>query len=187
MRIEEIFPEQYYHVYNRGVSDTPIFFQQRNWYFFLRRWRKYCLPEYADTIAYCLMPTHYHFLLYIKIENFGKKVMQPFLVSYTKSINNQQGRYGSLFQGPFQAKLVDTEAYLSHLTRYIHLNPVVAGYVDNPADWDYSSYPEYAGLRNGTLPKTDVVLENFSSRAEYIAFVERGNLDYDAIKKWTLD
>lgn len=187
MRKVKLFPEQYYHVYNRGVADTPIFFQQRNWDFFLRRWRKYCLPKYADTIAYCLMPTHYHFLLYVKIENFGDKVMQPFLVSYTKAINLQQGRSGHLFQGPFQGKLVDTENYLSHLTRYIHLNPVEAGYVDSPADWNYSSYPEYAGLRDGTLPKVDVVLENFSNRAEYIAFVEGENQDYNAIEKWMLD
>jgi len=187
MRKEKLFPEQYYHIYNRGVADTQIFFQQRNWDFFLRRWRKYCPQKYADTIAYCLMPTHYHFLLYIKIEDFGDKVMQPFLVSYTKSINNQQGRFGHLFQGPFQNKLVDTENYLSHLTRYIHLNPVVAGYADSPADWDYSSYPEYAGLRDGTLPKTDVVLENFANRADYITFVEGGNQDHKAIEKWMLD
>ena len=187
MRKVKLFPEQYYHIYNRGVDDTQIFFRQRNWDFFLRRWRKYCLPEYADTIAYCLMPTHYHFFLYVKIENFGDKVMQPFLVSYTKSINNQQGRFGPLFQGPYQARLVDTESYLSQLTRYIHLNPVVAGYVDSPADWDYSSYPEYAGLRDGTLPKMDVVLENFADRADYIAFVEEGNQDYNTIEKWMLD
>jgi hypothetical protein len=43
--------------------------------------------------------------------------------------------------------------YLVHLTRYIHLNPVKAGLVKHPGEWEFSSYREYAGLRQGTLPK----------------------------------
>ena len=187
MRKVKLIPEHYYHVYNRGVDGSMIFFKEKNWNFFLRRWRKYCFPEFVETIAYCLMPTHYHFLLYIKSEDFGHKVMQPFLMSYAKAINAQENRSGHLFQGSFQAKLVDTEAYLSHLTRYIHLNPVEASYVDDPAEWAYSSYLEYAGLRDGTLPKTDVVLENFDSRAEYIDFVEGGVQDLRPIMGWMLD
>ena len=187
MRRVQLIPEHYYHVYNRGVDGNSIFFREKNWDCFLRRWRKYCLPEFAETIAYCLMPTHYHFLLYIRAEDFGHKVMHPFVMAYAKAINKQEGRSGHFFQGPFQAKLVDTEAYLSHLTRYIHLNPVQAGYVDSPADWEYSSYLEYAALRNGTLPKTDVVLENFNNRAEYIDFVEEGVQDLKPMMKWMMD
>ena len=187
MRRVQLIPEHYYHVYNRGVDGNSIFFKEKNWDYFLRRWRKYCLPEFAETIAYSLMPTHYHFLLYIKAEDFGHKVMHPFVMSYAKAVNKQEGRSGHLFQGPFQAKLVDTEAYLSHLTRYIHLNPVEAGYVEHPSEWEYSSYLEYAGLRNGTLPKMGVVLENFNDRADYVAFVEDSIQDLKPIMKWMLD
>lgn len=187
MRKVQLIPDHYYHIYNRGIVDSKIFFQARNWLFFLQRWRKYCLPNYADTIAYCLMPTHYHFLLYIKIEDFGHKVMHPFAMSYAKAINKQEGRSGHLFQGGFQAKLVDNYCYLSRLTRYIHLNPVEAGYVDHPADWEYSSYLEYAGLRDGTLPKTDFILGNFNDRDDYVAFVEDGVQDLRSIEKWLID
>jgi hypothetical protein len=61
---------------------------------------------------------------------------------------------------------------LLHLTRYIHLNPVAAGLVSKAEDWEFSSYRDYLGLRNGTLPKPNVVLDQFNSRQDYRTFVE---------------
>ena len=162
MRQEQIVQGQYYHIYNRGVNYQPIFFNRGNWVFFLRRLRENLVDGAAEVIAYCLMLNHYHFLMRVQTEDFGKNVMQPFTVSYTKAINKQQGRVGPLFQGPFQAKIVKEDRYLLHLSRYIHLNPVSAGLVKNPADWEFSSYQEYTGLRAGTLPKTDLVLNYFA-------------------------
>ena len=125
---------RYYHIYNRGVNYQNIFFTQENWLFFLRRLRHYCTPDKAQIIAYCLMPNHYHLLVFILTETFGADVMQPLMVSYTKAINKQEGRVGPLFQGPYRAKLVASERHLMHLTRYIHLNPVAAGFVAAPED-----------------------------------------------------
>lgn len=164
----------YYHLYNRGVNRQPIYFSEENRVFFIKRLRHYCRPELVDVVAYCLMPTHYHLLVYLKTDVFSKRVMQPFGVSYTKAINRQQNRVGPLFQGPFKATLVDQEAYLIHLTRYIHLNPVSAGLVRSPADWSYSSYRDYIGLRQGTFPCPDVVLAECVSREGYREFVESG-------------
>lgn len=164
----------YYHVYNRGVNRQPICFSEENRVFFIKRLRYYCRPELVDVVAYCLMPTHYHLLVYLKTDVFSKRVMQPFGVSYTKAINCQQNRVGPLFQGPFKAKLVDQEAYLIHLTRYIHLNPVSAGLVRSPDEWSYSSYRDYIGQRQGTFPYPDVVLAEFASREGYQEFVESG-------------
>jgi hypothetical protein len=76
-----------------------------------------------------------------------------------------------LFQGAFQAKRVDKNEYLVHLSCYIHLNPVTGGLVDHPADWDFSSYRDYVGLRNGALPMPEVVLTQFPSREAYRDFV----------------
>ena len=98
--------------------------------------------------------------------------MQRFSISYTKAINKRYRRAGSLFQGPFQAVHVDQDAYLMHLSRYIHLNPVQAGLVQRPEDWEYSSYRDYIGLRQGTLPQPDIVLAQFPSVAAYREFVE---------------
>jgi len=134
MRKTKLVSDHYYHLYNRGVNRGRIFFRPENWSFFLQRWRHYCWPELAEVVAYCLMPTHYHFLVYLQTDQFAQQVMHPFAISYTKAVNKDQNRIGPLFQGPFQAKLVDNDAALIHLTRYIHLNPVTAGHVQAPAD-----------------------------------------------------
>jgi REP element-mobilizing transposase RayT len=164
----------YYHFYNRGVNREKIFFKKRNWRFFLQRMHHYFKPEFLDILAYCLMPNHYHILVYLKSDNVSKSVMQPFGTSYTKAINSQQKRVGPLYQGPFRARHVNREDYLAHVSRYIHLNPVRAGLVSRPADWMYSSYRDYVGLRKGTLPEMGKVLEQFDSREAYRRFVEEG-------------
>ena len=117
------------------------------------------------------MPNHYHILAYLKDDNLSQKIMQPFTVSYTKAVNRQQDRVGPVFQGVFKAKLVNKNEYLLHLSRYIHLNPVLAGIADNPASWTFSSYQDYAGLRHGTLSKPDIVLSQLPSHQTYAKFV----------------
>jgi hypothetical protein len=118
------------------------------------------------------MPNHYHLLVYLQTDNPGAAFMQPLLVSYTKAVNRQQGRTGSLFQGRYQAAHVDRDEYLRHLSRYIHLNPVLAGLVATPDEWAFSSYRDFIGLRAGTLPMPGNVLGHFRSRAAYREFVE---------------
>ena len=86
----------YYHIYNRGVNRQAIFFNDENWGYFMRRLRHYCTSELIEIIAYCLMPNHYHLLVYLKDNNLSTKVMQPLAVSYTKSVNRQQGRVGHI-------------------------------------------------------------------------------------------
>ena len=171
MRKEPLVAGATYHVYNRGVNYNDIFFTRANWLFFLRRLRTYCPAEMGAIIAYCLMPNHYHLIVHVAAAEFGLKAMQPLMVSYTKAINKQEGRVGAVFQGPFQARRVTTDGDLVHLSRYIHLNPVAAGFVASPEDWEFSSYHEYIGLRAGTLPQPESVLRHFSSPAAYAEYV----------------
>ncbi|MDB9519094.1 transposase [Roseofilum reptotaenium CS-1145] len=164
----------YYHVYNRGNDRQPIFYNRDNYLYFLRQFRRYFIqPRALDLVAYCLMPNHYHFLVYLHQANFSKR-MQRFALSYTKTMNNRYKRVGSLFQGRFQAILVDSDRYLANLTRYIHLNPVRANLVESAADWEFSSYPEYLQLRRGTLPQCEIVGSLFESPSAYREFVEEG-------------
>ncbi|MCA9996714.1 MAG: transposase [Anaerolineales bacterium] len=174
-------PGHYYHIYNRGVERRPIFLNDRNWGFFIQRLRHYFADGVVDMIAYCLMPNHYHLLVHVLCEDFGRSVMQPFSTSYTKAINQEQSRVGSLFQGRYKGQMVDKNAYLVHLSRYIHRNPVAAGLASHPADWAFSSYRDYVGLRNGTLPKPGIVLEQFASVAAYAAYVEEGDDRYGQV------
>jgi REP element-mobilizing transposase RayT len=161
-----------YHLYNRGANRQPIFFCEENWTFFIRQRRHYFDPDLLDVLVYCLMPTHYHLAVLLKTDGLSARVMQPFTVSYTKAVNKQQGRTGPLFQGPFQAVLVDRDEYLVHLSRYIHMNPVAAGLVAHPEEWAFSSYRDYVGLRARTLPALGLVLSQFDSREAYREFVE---------------
>jgi len=171
----EIRAGNYYHLYNRGVNRQSIFFQRENWIFFLQRLRKYFHGDYADLLAYCLMPNHYHLLSYIKHDDFSNVVMQPFSVSYVKAVNKQQARSGPLFEGPYGARHVDRDEYLRYVSSYIHRNPVDAGFVARPEEWQFSSYRDYIGLRNGTLPSKDRVLAQFPSIQVYKLYVESHN------------
>ena len=137
------------------------------------------------------MPSHYHLLALIRDQTSEvsetsevshnrrglqvspvSRAMMRFSVSYTKAMNKRYDRVGAVFQGAFQAKRVDGDAYLMHLARYIHLNPVLAGYCAAAEEWEFSSYREYVGLRDGTLPDHQVVLSQFASRGAYREFVE---------------
>lgn len=161
----------YYHLYNRGHNRQNIFFERENYLFFLTQFRHYFIEdEVLDVIAYCLMPNHYHFLVQLRKDNLSFK-MQGFTLSYTKAMNRRYELCGSLFQGRFQAILVGQTDYLLTLTRYIHLNPVKAGFVDRPEEWEFSSYPEYIGVRQGTLPKLDALGHQWRSPQTYQAFM----------------
>lgn len=66
-RKTKFFNDCYYHIYNRGVNHSNIFLTKRNYYFFLEKVKQYLLP-YADIVAYCLMPNHFHLLILVKME-----------------------------------------------------------------------------------------------------------------------
>ncbi len=168
----EFHAGEYYHLYNRGNNYQTIFFERENYLYFLRQLRKYLVVEAIEIVAYCLMPNHYHLLVYLKTNDLSG-LMQPFALSYTKAINQRYHRVGALFQGRFKGVHVDQNEYLLHLSRYIHLNPVTAGLVRQAEDWEFSSYREFIGQRNGTLPKTEVVLAQFSTPEAYRQFVEK--------------
>lgn len=161
----------YYHVYNRGCNRERIFTNEGNYLFLLRRAKAF-LAEYPVTvIAYCLMPNHYHFLFRPEEDGAVSPFLQRLFNSYTQAFNRQQGRSGTLFEGCPKSVLVDTDAYVVHLCRYIHLNPVEAGLVAHPGDWPYSNYLEWVGKRKGTLIDRAFVRQYFPTPADYEAFI----------------
>ena len=132
------------------------------------------------------MPNHYHLLIYLRDKDLSA-AMHRFTMSYTNAINRRYGRSGSLFEGRFQTRLVDSDAYLLQLTRYIHLNPVKAGLVQRPEDWEFSSYQDYVDLRRGTLPQRDVVLQQAGTVLAYRQFVESAAIDTSSIQHLLFD
>ena len=185
----EIFPEKYYHLYNRSNNRELVFHSPENYFYFLEKYHRY-FYAYADTIAYCLMPTHFHFLVYIKPVinndkksdfendpavnkmNDAKREFGTLLSSYAKAINRQHNRHGSLFQRHTKAIEVDDLSYLLSVTAYIHQNPVRAKLVARQEDWEFSSYRDYIGLRKGTLPKKEVIYNYIQTPREYKKYSE---------------
>ncbi len=177
--------DEYFHVYNRGVCRNEKFFSVRNYCYFLQRARLYLNANSIEIISYCLMPNHFHFILLQKhpetISDFIKSVCN----GYVKAINNEQSRSDHLFEGKYKLKLIDTNEYLLHLSRYIHLNPVRAKLVQQAEDWEFSSCREYYGLREDKSISLQIIQSQTESGTNYRKFVE----DYkeqnkDKIKKY---
>lgn len=162
---------EYYHLYNRGNNHENIFLERDNYLYFLKLWKKYLPASVVEIISYCLMPNHYHFLIYLKTDEFSKRI-QPLLLAYTNAFNRKYNRIGSIFQGRFKAKHIFKNEYLLHLSRYIHLNPVRAGLVSTAEEWEFSSYQDFIGLRKGRLPNPGIVMNHFESSNDYKEFVE---------------
>jgi putative transposase len=155
----KIVENYYYHVYNRGNNFQNIFFEERNYLFFLKKLQDVALiksreqsnnKDYDEIkkygfklVGYCLMPNHYHLIVHIQKNDFFENAMQRFSTSYTKAINKAYQRVGHLFQGRYKYKLVPENNYLLHLSRYIHLNPVRNSLVTKAEDWEFSSYKNY--------------------------------------------
>lgn len=161
----------YYHFYNRTNNKEKLFKESENYLYFLRNFRKR-FPGQLTTFAYCLMPTHFHFLVRIdtpKIQSL-KKQFGIFLSAYTKAVNKSYSRNGSLFQQHTKAKHVDNYTYLITLLTYIHQNPIRAGLITTLTDWPFSSYLDLAGFRNGTLIDKSLVENNFGSVQNYREF-----------------
>jgi putative transposase len=98
----------------------------------------------AQVLAYCLMGNHYHFVLHTRQANLSR-LMRHVNGVYTQLFNRQHGKVGHLFQGRFKAILVDRDAYLLEVCRYVELNPVRAGVVHEPGAWGWSSYRAHVG------------------------------------------
>ncbi len=127
-------PGMYYHIYNRGAGRSLIFRAEENYRFLLRRVRENTTTYDISTIAYCLMPNHYHFAFRQDGDRPISALMQAVFNSYSKAYNKAYHRSGTLFEGPFQAVAIEKFEYLLHLCRYIHRNPLDAGLVSHPAD-----------------------------------------------------
>ncbi|MBI1876938.1 MAG: transposase [Chloroflexi bacterium] len=171
-RRDDIFAaNNVYHLYNRGVNRANIFTTADNYIYLLRKVKSLLTEIPATMIAYCLMPNHYHFVMRQEGEIALSQFIARLFQTYTQAYNRQQNRTGPLFAGRFRCIQIDSDEYLIHLCRYVHLNPVAAGLVAKPEDWPYSNYLEWIGRRQGTLVDRDLVKGYFATPEAYINFV----------------
>jgi putative transposase len=194
-------PGEFYHVYNRGNNKQRIFFNEGNYLFFLKKVEIQLKPV-SEIVAHCLMPNHFHFLLQAnensinERKTFGDKPMQELayrigilLSSYSQAINKRYKTTGSLFQQKTKAKILNEDnscsrvSYLENCFRYIHQNPLVAGLVTDLSDWPYSSYPDYAGLRNNSLCNKEIFFRHTGFQQEDIIRICSTGMDEKIIGK----
>jgi REP element-mobilizing transposase RayT len=145
LRIE--FPGAVYHITSRGDRREPIFVGDHDRRGFLEVVTQALLRFDAEILAYCLMDNHYHFVLHTRRANLSL-LMRHINGVYTQAFNRQHNKVGHLFQGRFKAILVDRDAYLLEVCRYVDLNPVRARMVKKPEAWAWSSYRAHVGLDN---------------------------------------
>lgn len=201
---------EYYHIFNRGVAKMPIFLNMRDYKRFTKTVLYYQLegpkPKFSnfsplktklnlnkkivEIICYCLMPNHFHFLLRqnrdLAITEFISKLSN----SFTKYFNTKNKRVGPLFQGEFKAVHIESNEQLIHVSRYIHLNPLINYVVKDILEYRWSSYPEYAGIEGAQKCMKGTILGQFNSAKEYVRFVldqEGYGRELERIKHQLLD
>lgn len=121
--------------------------------------------EEVSLLSYCLMPNHFHLLVYQRERDSIARFIQALCTSFSMYFNKRYKRVGTLFQGTYKAALVDSEAYLLHLTRYIHLNPLelTGSRPVKASAYLYSSYAYYLGKKHAEWLHPEHILAYFRS------------------------
>jgi len=167
-----------YHVMVRGNGGQDIFADDEDrcrFYLFLQEG----VEKFGYRIhAFCLMKNHVHLAIQVG-EKPLSRIMQHLCFRYTQWVNGRQKKVGHLFQGRYKAIVVDADAYLAELVRYIHLNPVRAKLVKDPEKYLWSGHRAYMGHETLFWLTTEWVLSQFgrrlkSARAQYGEFVQYG-------------
>ena len=134
-----------YHVTSRGDGQEAIYRDDDDRASFLEVLQSVTERSHWVIHAYCLMGNHYHLLIATPDGNLSQGMRQLNGV-YTQRFNRRHQRVGHVYQGRYKAILVQKDAYLLELARYIVLNPVRARRVRSARDWPWSSYRATAGF-----------------------------------------
>ena len=200
MRKTPLVNGEFYHIFNRGVAQVPVFLCKKDYiqatsslFFYnssnvpikFSRYKTLSIEDKESVIkkgseltrlvkivCYALMPNHFHLLVQQISDNGISTLLRKFTDSYSKYFNTKYERVGPLFQGVFKSKHIDSENQLVHVSRYIHLNPLTSFVVDEK---EFLSY-EWSSMKDYLIKKSDViysepVLFHFNSPDEYIKFV----------------
>jgi len=177
LRIE--YAHAIYHVTSRGnarqaiVSDVV---DRDKWVELLQR----SVEQHGwKVFAFALMTNHYHIFLQTPEPNLSKG-MQHLNGSFAGHFHARHGTCGHLFQGRFNAVVVENEGHWLELSRYVHLNPVLAGLAAKPEQWPWSSYPGYHFKRKQVdwidyrPVLNDIGGSNATGRRRYRRFMQDG-------------
>jgi len=142
-----------YHIVQRGNNREVCFVESENYQYYIELWKD-CSARYGIAIhAYCLMTYHIHFLVTPGEVDSIFRAMQEIGSRYGYYFNKTYKRSGTVWEGRHKSSLVQSERYLLACSRYIELNPVVAGMVEKPEQYKWSSYLVNAwGVQSNLIP-----------------------------------
>ncbi len=169
VRIE--YEGAFYHVTARGNDRKKVFLSKADYEKFLANLKDAAARFSVVVHSYVLMGNHYHLIVETPNANLSS-FMHAIQSGYTTYFNKKRGRTGHLFQGRFKSILVDKDAYLLELSRYIHLNPVRAHMTDTPEAYPFSSYPAFIDTQRATFVFRDLILDMSHGPEGYRRFVE---------------
>jgi len=169
----QLYADRLYHVFNRSINREMIFIREENYKYFIGK--LIGLDSQWELLGYCLMPTHFHFLVRIGTEDQDslRRAIGDMLSGYTKGVNKERGRTGSLFQQHTKAKVIKDQTYLKMVLHYIHQNPIRAGISRSLIDWPYTSYRDYCGTRKDGIVNPDMVYRYFESIEDFVVESQR--------------
>lgn len=190
--VKSFIEDGYYHVYNRGVDKRIIFLNQYDCERFLFYLKTYLTPQEdlllqsqsnpgllrfvskslhteVDLLSFSLMPNHFHLLLKQHTEDGITKLMKRLITAYVRYFNTKYERKGPLFESIYKACNVESDSYLLHLSRYIHLNPIK---VSSEIDFrNYSSLAYFLGGKYANWIQTQDILQYFQSVSRDLAVI----------------
>ena len=186
-RVKAYIPKSYYHIYNRGLNKQHVFVDNYDYSVFLNLLKRYLSKEPAkdktgreyqslygqlELVAFCLLPNHFHLLIYQSNPEAITRLMRRVGTAYSMYFNKRHKRNGTLFQERFKASYISRDEYLLHISRYIHLNP------EHYLKWEFSSLPHYLGIKGAEWVKPKRILDLFEGD-DYSGFMK----DYESHKR----
>ncbi len=171
LRIE--YEGAFYHIIARGNEGKKIFLSKTDYEKFLSNLKEAAGRFSVVVHCYVLMGNHYHLIIETPKANLSS-FMHAIQSGYTTYFNTKRGRSGHLFQGRYKSILVDKDAYLLELSRYIHLNSVRTHMTDTPEAYPFSSYPAFIDPRHETFVFRDLILNMSHGPEGYRRFVASG-------------
>ena len=174
-------PGALHHIIARGIDRRDIFKDDKDRDSFLERLGDILAETQTSCFAWALIPNHFHLLLKTGATPIST-VMRRLLTGYAVSFNRRHRRYGHLFQNRYKSILCQEDTYLLELVRYIHLNPLRAGIVNDLRSLDKYRYCGHAVIlkkRKYSWQNTGYVLRLFAkkvspARRRYREFVKKG-------------
>ncbi len=147
-----------HHVIQRGLHGRKTFLNENDYAVYLEIMSECTRRHGVEIWSYCLMPDHVHLIAIPFGRNSLSNCLRATHGRYTKYINHRTGNRGQFWQGRFSSHLLD-EQYLIACARYIEINPVKRGYVNQPEDWQWSSARAHIMKNDDSLVQAKPLLE----------------------------